>query len=189
MKKILTIVAVTLCMNTTAQATLIQGFFSGLIDVNGPTTEVVDDASFTGNFLYDDTTLALLGLSAALSGVNAAYSYNYDAGTSYSITGQTYGDPNILDFDGLPGYQNNIGNENVSWGQLSLNFDGYGNFIPGTSYYGSVLYFWTTSQFNCNITSMTMSPYTAPIPEPSTMLLFGTGIAGLVVSKRKRKKK
>jgi hypothetical protein len=45
------------------------------------------------------------------------------------------------------------------------------------------------SRLNCNISSQqsTPCPGPTPIPEPATMLLMGTGIAGLIGARRKKK--
>jgi hypothetical protein len=67
--------------------------------------------------------------------------------------------------EGNPGY-NDPGGENTA--RSAYIHDGLGN----TDYYRN--YVWTSDA--------------APVPEPATMLLFGTGLAGLIGARCRRKK-
>ncbi len=119
---------------------------------------------------------------------------------SYGVTTITSSTNKDFTFDGLyardwyssrgsldiEGYNNGslVWNSNFT---LNSNWD----YVVGSSIMLDELRLIGTSNYSNNnflVDNLALNE-TAPVPEPSTMLLFGTGLVGLVVSRIRRKKK
>lgn len=209
-----------------AQAMLIQGNFSGSIDINGSLSELSNGDLFSGQFIYDTDAVptysntsggtsfsyvpnALVQLSYDVTGAGGTYSYttngSTDGSTNYNNAGSYQ-----LDFDYLNGMSNFIGGLDLFQTELLLDFSNTfvtdpvhplvvpsaGDLVPGNSYMGSVLYMWVldneginpgNAQINGNITSLSLSRYVQPVPEPATVILLFIGLLSIsMLAGRKR---
>lgn len=94
------------------------------------------------------------------------------------------GTTNTTYWNWYPGEPNNYGNEDYVM-MLSTTFSGGNSFGPGQwNDYVDSSFFYTDSIYAIAETT----GHTSPVPEPTTMLLFGTGIAGLVAVARRKNK-
>jgi len=174
------LVLVACCVSDDVQAGLIQGYFSGNIDINGQLDELADGASFAGQFVYDtDATVgysyagggethanvsgAFVELSAALVGINDIYTFSVDNNLEDPATYLTYSSDGAgdytLDFDGMGNTTDFIGELDLFHPELVLEFSNttvtdptapLGMFDADNLITGSILYMWVMDNQGVN---------------------------------------
>jgi hypothetical protein len=163
-----------------AQAMLIQGNFSGSIDINGHLNELSNGDLFSGQFIYDTAAVsdydstsggtsfshvpnALVSLSLDLTGSGGGYNYTNTGAHAGDVQYTNTGDY-TLDFDGLPGKENFISDLDLQWAEMILDFNNTyvtdpatplfmpneADFVQGNSYGGSVFYMWVADNQGIN---------------------------------------
>ncbi|MCP3892798.1 MAG: PEP-CTERM sorting domain-containing protein [Desulfobulbaceae bacterium] len=171
---------------------------SGIVDIYSNTTSVA--VSITANQMDGSTSLPDGNANDLMEDNFFSYSPN---SWSISITGLTNGMYDV--------YLYEPHNSRIGTGSGSLNGNaftningnfGSGSFVQGSNYYlfsnvavtGGTLTA-TGSQTigysglsGMQIVSDQQGPGPAPVPEPATMFLFGTGLAGLIGSRLRKKK-
>ena len=136
--------------------------------------------------------------------VDGVWQYGYDGTTTagYSITTSEMGHLYYTELGNL-GYYDTSGNVPQSgWGLNNTgDFDNLTEdwYWSGTEYAGDTSLAWTFNMhkgtqnyskkdfYDCGLAVRSGEVSAAPVPEPGTMLLFSTGLAGLAVLRRKRK--
>jgi len=139
----LLLVFVVCCSADGVRASLIHGYFSGSIDINGHLDELADGAPFAGRFVYDtDATVrhswisggethadiygAFVELSVAIVGITDIYTYFTDINSCHPATYLAYSSDGagdyILDFDGTEGMIDFIGELDLYDPELILRF-------------------------------------------------------------------
>ncbi len=140
------------------------------------------DWASSSNFFYSIENYAIGHDFGSVAGTNGLLmsepSSNYVNAYSYANIGLGWAEYEFLYLDGTPfSSEINIGENlfDTDYGKLApIITMSYYNYHDG-DYFGTI--------------QLTKVTPTTPVPEPATMLLFGTGIAGLAAVGRKRRKK
>lgn len=147
----------------------------------------------SGDYVYLDSGSAGVGVCGELNNSKQCnpssddnvttlewLNFNFDSEVSLDFSSSLFKNANHVTYDPIP---SGIWMEVDSSASYNLGVNGNG----ALSYSGSDFRFWTSS----NATQFYVSTFEAnPVPEPSTMLLFGAGLAGIAgASSRRRSKK
>lgn len=185
------------------QAWLVDDELYSLLDSTGDINKIVFlDSCHSGGF-WGNSNLSDLGDLERLENIGLITSAS-ETGNAYSADG--YG---LISSALIKGFE--IGNDGYYYSDTNKNdiieFDELGNYILDYSHYvkytGEIVYqmdfgdeiifdpqmlssaFYKSDDFNAIISAKTNIP--TPTPEPTTMLLFGTGIVGLIGATRRKK--
>jgi hypothetical protein len=155
-----------------------QSLDGGAVDLSGAPLSIIEISNNSGNWLSADTDFTIAALSDGLVGFDWSY-HTVDEGPKYDSFGWLLnGDFTVLTDDGGSDTQLGTASFFVTSGDV-FGFRAHSK----DSMFGAA----TTTISNFSVASTSTSNSANAVPEPSAMLLFSTGIAGLVGIRRKKK--
>ena len=171
------------------------------VTISGSTTGAitgVPQLSFTGNSSFTNTTFLGIG---ALSGANNLGTFFLSTAPGQLVSGSftlnvTFTSPTGINGGQGATYTATISGSvspNVNQGGVNINFDNnpvvftFNNGTTSGSFSVAVADVYVESGQAVNLTAGTTGQQ-APIPEPATLLLLGTGLTGIAANLRKRRK-
>jgi PEP-CTERM motif-containing protein len=171
------------------------------VTISGSTTGVVTGVpqlTFAGNPFFTNTTALGIG---ALSGANNLGTFSLSTAPLQSVAGTFTLNVTFTSPTGIAGGQGTTYtavitgsvSPNVNQGGVNINFNNTPvvfTFNDGTntgSFSLAVADLFVESGNQANVTAGTTGQQ-APIPEPATLLLLGTGLTGIAAKLRKRRK-
>ena len=155
---------------------------------DGSSATLVEDPGYTSVFLSNDPWLGDPGLDIPLDAMSLTFDYDFAEGTgdidefyAWLFDPSTYSVLNDFDGNPLEFWTHDTGSGTVTWNMLGASFLGSNvgmefqlNALLGDSSTESWV---TVSNVNIN-----------PVPEPATLFLIGSGLAGLFVARKTKQK-
>jgi hypothetical protein len=155
---------------------------------------ILDPGSFSGTdlsgqwaFKDDISASSALGEPLGIYGVGAIGDINFGEDTFGSLASGEIIDPSKNQVTPVP---NGVDFGLVPFGTLPSNggFQNQGPLVQNAMYFDFIFDGTLTEDMFANVVPLFGSEGATPVPEPATMLLIGTGLAGLIGMRRKLKK-
>jgi len=149
---------------------------TGSVTENGGTVSFVESIDDAALYFYNDT------FDVASNAKTLSFDYSFALGAS------DYDDYLQFNINGLEQWST-AGNGNGSFAFDLTSYQGQQISLDWGLMWDSDVYAGTMATVcNIDLASESTGPGPNPVPEPATLLLFGTGLAGLLAAKRKKQK-